>query len=318
MSAATPTIRSITARAVDAPISRPVRNAFGVIRSAPLVLIDVATDQGITGRAYIFAYTRLTLAPLVRLIGDIGSELAGMAIAPFDLMAQMDAARRAVELGRQARASTKIKTRQPLTVAYVRARTAGDDAALRRFRALVLDELNVKDVQVVGMDASFIEYALRPNLPRLGPRFGKELGALRKAIAAADARAVAVAVAAGKGFDVSADGKNFALEPDDVLVDSKSAAGFAFAEGDGMLVALDTRLSRELELEGWAREIVRAVQDARKVAGLDVSDRIALRVTADGDTHEAASAWKDYIVHQTLATSWDLSRGEFAVAVSRA
>jgi mandelate racemase len=91
MSAAPPTIRGITARAVDAPISRPVRNAFGVIRSAPLVLIDVATDQGITGRAYIFAYTRLTLAPLVRLITDIGSELAGKAIAPFDLMAQMDA-----------------------------------------------------------------------------------------------------------------------------------------------------------------------------------------------------------------------------------
>jgi mandelate racemase len=91
MSAATPTIRSITARAVDAPISRPVKNAFGVIRSAPLVLIDVATDQGITGRAYIFAYTRLTLAPLVRLIADIGGELAGQAIAPFDLMAQMDA-----------------------------------------------------------------------------------------------------------------------------------------------------------------------------------------------------------------------------------
>src|ERR1700694_4560364 len=91
MSAATPTIRGITARAVDAPISRPVKNAFGVIRSAPLVLIDVATDQGITGRAYIFAYTRLTLAPLVRLISDIGGELAGKPIAPFDLMAQMDA-----------------------------------------------------------------------------------------------------------------------------------------------------------------------------------------------------------------------------------
>jgi mandelate racemase len=85
------TIRSITARALDAPISRPVKNAFGVIRSAPLVLIDVATDQGITGRAYIFAYTRLTLAPLVRLIADIGSELAGQEIAPFDLMTQMDA-----------------------------------------------------------------------------------------------------------------------------------------------------------------------------------------------------------------------------------
>src|SRR4030081_3017362 len=91
MSAATPTIRSITARAVDAPISRPVKNAFGVIRSAPLVLIDVATDQGVTGHAYIFAYTRLTLAPLVRLIADIGSDLTGKPIAPIDLMGQMDA-----------------------------------------------------------------------------------------------------------------------------------------------------------------------------------------------------------------------------------
>jgi mandelate racemase len=91
MSKADLTIRSVAARAVDAPISRPVKNAFGIISSAPLVLIDVATDQGITGRAYIFAYTKLTLAPLVRLINDIGSELAGKAIAPFDLMALMDA-----------------------------------------------------------------------------------------------------------------------------------------------------------------------------------------------------------------------------------
>ena len=91
MSKAELCIRSIAARAVDAPISRPVKNAFGVISSAPLVLIDVATDQGITGRSYIFAYTKLTLAPLVRLITDIGSELVGKAIAPFDLMALMDA-----------------------------------------------------------------------------------------------------------------------------------------------------------------------------------------------------------------------------------
>src|SRR5258708_27257822 len=91
MSKAELCIRSIIARAIDAPISRPVKNAFGVISSAPLVLIDVATDQGITGRSYIFAYTKLTLLPLVRLITDIGSELAGKAIAPFDLMALMDA-----------------------------------------------------------------------------------------------------------------------------------------------------------------------------------------------------------------------------------
>src|SRR3954464_14725514 len=91
MNSTTPGIRSVTARAVDAPISRPVKNAFGVIRSAPLVLIDVETDQGIIGHSYIFAYTRLTLMPLVRLIEDIGTELVGKPIAPFDLMAQMDA-----------------------------------------------------------------------------------------------------------------------------------------------------------------------------------------------------------------------------------
>jgi mandelate racemase len=91
MSAATPAIRGVKARAVIAPISRPVKNAFGVIEAAPLVLIDVATDQSITGRSYIFAYAKLTLKPLVHLIEEIGRELTGKAIAPFDLMALMDA-----------------------------------------------------------------------------------------------------------------------------------------------------------------------------------------------------------------------------------
>ena len=91
MSTAIAAIGSVTVRAVVAPISRPVKNAFGIIEAAPLVLVDVVTDQGVTGRSYIFAYTRLTLAPLVHLIGEIGSELVGKPIAPFDLMAEMDA-----------------------------------------------------------------------------------------------------------------------------------------------------------------------------------------------------------------------------------
>jgi len=91
MSKTTPTIRGVKARAVVAPISRPVKNAFGSIEAAPLVLIDVATDQGATGRSYIFAYTAVTLKPLVHLIDEIGKELVGRAIAPFDLMSAMDA-----------------------------------------------------------------------------------------------------------------------------------------------------------------------------------------------------------------------------------
>ena len=91
MSTPTLTIRSVRARAVVAPISRPVKNAFGVIEAAPLVLIDIATDQGVSGRSYIFAYSRLTLKPLVLLIEEIGRDLTGKSIAPFDLMAAMDA-----------------------------------------------------------------------------------------------------------------------------------------------------------------------------------------------------------------------------------
>ena len=91
MSASAPTIRSVKARAVIAPISRPVKNAFGVIEAAPLVLIDVTTDQGITGRSYIFAYSKLTLKPLVHLIEGIGADLTGKPVVPFDLMALMDA-----------------------------------------------------------------------------------------------------------------------------------------------------------------------------------------------------------------------------------
>jgi len=91
MSTTIPAIRSVRARAVVAPISRPVKNAFGVIEAAPLVLIDITTDQGISGRSYIFGYSKLTLAPLVQLIGEIGADLTGKAVAPIDLMAEMDA-----------------------------------------------------------------------------------------------------------------------------------------------------------------------------------------------------------------------------------
>jgi mandelate racemase len=84
-------IRGVRARAVVVPLARPVKNAFGIIEAAPLVLIDVATDQGVIGHAYIFGYSKLTLKPLVMLIEEIGRDLVGKPIAPFDLMTALDA-----------------------------------------------------------------------------------------------------------------------------------------------------------------------------------------------------------------------------------
>jgi L-alanine-DL-glutamate epimerase-like enolase superfamily enzyme len=91
MSKPVPAIRSVKARGLVVPLARPLKNAFGVFDVAPLVLIDVETDQGITGHSYIFAYARMTVKPLVHLIEEIGRELTGRPVAPYDLMATMDA-----------------------------------------------------------------------------------------------------------------------------------------------------------------------------------------------------------------------------------
>jgi mandelate racemase len=91
MSKNTPAIKSVKARAVVTPMARPLRNAFGVIDVAPLLLIDVATDQGITGRSYLFAYSKVTLKPFVHLVEEIGLDLIGKPVAPCDLMTAMDA-----------------------------------------------------------------------------------------------------------------------------------------------------------------------------------------------------------------------------------
>jgi len=91
MSKKVPAIRSVKARGLVVPLARPVKNAFGVIDAGPLVLIDVETDQGVTGHSYIFAYARMTVKPLVHLIEETGRELVGRPVAPYDLMAAMDA-----------------------------------------------------------------------------------------------------------------------------------------------------------------------------------------------------------------------------------
>src|SRR4051812_48052173 len=86
MSKTVAAIRRVTARGLVAPIARPVKTAFALIEAAHMVLIDVETDQGVTGHAYIFAYTELTVKPLVHLIEGIGRDLVGRPVAPYDLM----------------------------------------------------------------------------------------------------------------------------------------------------------------------------------------------------------------------------------------
>jgi len=217
------------------------------------------------------------------------------------LMAEIDVVQRVVGLGRAARHASGVRVRQPLARLLVRAPDDASAASVTRHAPQILEELNVKAVEMLAPDADLLSYRIKPNLPRIGRRFGKRVPAVRDALAAADGGALAAAVAAGRSFDIDVAGEAITFEPEDVLVESTSAEGYSCAEEGGYLVGLDTSLTEALEREGLARELVRTVQEARKQAGLDVSDRITLRIDGTPDVAAALAAHRDYVMEETLA-----------------
>ena len=211
---------------------------------------------------------------------------------------QMEVAREAVELGRSARAQAKIKVRQPLAEAVI---VAGPDEqeAIERFRALVLDELNVREVRFVSDADELGRWELKPNYRALGPRFGKHMPQVAAAVAALDP----AHVRAGGPVGISIDGREHTLEPDDVQMALQPLDGYQLERAGTHAVALNLELDDDLRREGLAREIVHAVQAARKDAGLKVEDRITLTLGGDPDLVEAARAHEGYVSGETLATS---------------
>ena len=156
----------------------------------------------------------------------------------------------------------------------------------------------------IARDDELVRYRIKPNLPVVGRKHGKAVPAIRAALATADGAAIARAAEAGERFELAVDGGQVVLEPGDVLIETESAAGYQCAEDSGFLVALDTSLTDALREEGLAREIIRSVQDARKQAGLKVSDRIALSVTGSPDVEATLQRWRDTICEETLADRW--------------
>ncbi|HNQ99738.1 MAG TPA: DUF5915 domain-containing protein, partial [Trueperaceae bacterium] len=173
---------------------------------------------------------------------------------------------RLVELGRAARAASGVKLRQPLPEVLVRVRSEEELAGVKNLSDQLLDELNVKAVRFLAVTDDFVDYAIKPNLPRLGKRVGKLIPQLRVALERLDGRAVAAAVRAGSAVSVTLADTTLELEPEDLLLDARSPEGYAAQEERGYLVALDTRVSPELRREGLARDVVRLVQNARKAA----------------------------------------------------
>jgi isoleucyl-tRNA synthetase len=215
-----------------------------------------------------------------------------------DLEWQMRVARDAVELGRAARAQAKVKVRQPLPEAVVVAADR-ERTAIERFEALVREELNVKALRYVSEADQLGRFELKPNYRALGPRFGKQMPQVAAAIAALDPGRLREGGRVGVNFN----GQEHEIGPEDVQIVLQPLEGYQVERSGTHAVALNLQLDDDLRREGLAREVVHAVQAARRDAGLNVEDRIALILGGDQELLAAARAHEDYVAGETLATS---------------
>ena len=231
---------------------------------------------------------------------------ADAALIDDRLLRDMNALVRVVELGRGARAASKVKTRQPLPEVLVRVRSAEELEGLKKLEPQLLEELNVKKATYLDVTADFVAYDVKPNLPLIGKRFGKLIPALKQAINDTDGRDIAKNVREGKETVLVLNGEEHRLEPEAFLLDAKSPEGYAALEERGYLAALNTQLTPELVQEGLARDVIRLVQNARKNAGLSVSDTIVLSLETSGELQSAVRAHQATIQAEVLAAELGL------------
>jgi len=226
------------------------------------------------------------------------------------LLGAMEAAQRVVALGRAARDRASIKVRQPLARIYVRTPGATSTRDVEEVKDVILEELNVKELEFVGAADEFVVYTIRPNLPALGPRYGKRLPGIRQALAAHDVLEVVETVEKGDDLVLVLDGATVTLHPDDILISAEQREDFAAVAADGYLVALDTHLTGELINEGLARDVIHIINNGRKEAGFNVEDRVAIRYQASAGLRAAIREHQAYIRQETLAVSLDQSLAE--------
>jgi isoleucyl-tRNA synthetase len=224
------------------------------------------------------------------------------ALIDDELEAEMLLARDLTSLGRAARVDAKIAVRQPLprAVALLGRAAPPRDGVAREIES----ELNVKTLEIVDSLEGLLDYTVVPNFRVLGPRLGKLLPAVKAALATIDGHAVRAAFDAGQPFVLDIDGTRVELHPDDVDVRVQSHEGLSLVRAGDLAVALDLTIDDELRAEGIARELARAINDARKQEGFEIADRITVEVRTRGAVVAAASRHSDWIAGETLATAF--------------
>jgi isoleucyl-tRNA synthetase len=222
---------------------------------------------------------------------------------------------RLVSLGSAVRNLKKIKVRQPLAELKIQTGDKHERSAVTRFGDQIREEQNLKRVTLHdSANGPLLDYQLKANMKNLGPKFPGRAKEVQTALASADAPSVVEKIEAGETIELQSNGETFSLAPDDVIVEYRAPdAWVGLADRDTQL-ALDTRITEELELEGLAREVVRHVQSTRKDADLALEDRIVLYLKTDADKlRRAIAAHRDYIAQECLVSRWAESPLEGAV-----
>ncbi len=216
-----------------------------------------------------------------------------------DLETRMELAQRVVFLVRSMRSRSGLKVRQPLARISIPASDVVRDL-VRRARDIILDEINVKDIEFVDERSPIIQKSATPNFRRLGPRFGKKVNSVAGRIRSMTTDEINLIETNGS-FTIELDGTSAVIELDDLSVTTKDIEGWMVESTSGLTVALDTNLTPDLLDEGLAREFVNRLQNMRKDAGLEITDRILVGFKADERLSKAILKMSDYVMLETLA-----------------
>jgi isoleucyl-tRNA synthetase len=245
---------------------------------------------------------------LFRPTSDVGTDSVHLASWPQvdeslindELSNAMSMLRRLVELGRGARAESKVRTRQPLARALVAAN--GWEALSAGMRAQLAEELNILDIEGLAAAGDLVDISVKPNFRAIGKRFANQTQQVAQAISGTDPATLVSSLRATGSAAITVDGVDIVLTADDIVVTETPREGWAVASSDGETLALDLTITPELRALGLAREAVRLVQEARKATGLEVSDRITLTWQAsDEDMAAALREHGDSLAREVLA-----------------
>ncbi len=257
---------------------------------APFVSEDIYGNLGGKGSVHLADYPHADLSA-------IDSELER----------EMAAVRNIVELARNIRNESSLKTRQPLSELIV---SLSESFDLAGYEDIIKDEINVKAITIVNDDSGFVNFNLKLNLKVAGKKYGKNVGPIQNAFKGLSGDETRNVVQTGKYDFVSPDGEALTVDLEEILVEKEAKTGFASASGGGLTVALNTEITPELEQEGWVREVIRAVQDTRKKLDLPIEKRIDLVLDVDAELEAALRAFDNVLKENVLVN--EISFGQAA------